>query len=1031
MGVPKFYRWTSERYPCLSQVVREHQIPEFDNLYLDMNGIIHVCSHPNDDDPHFRISDADIFKNIFHYIEVLFRIIKPKKNFFMAVDGVAPRAKMNQQRGRRFRTAKDAEDNIKRAIQKGETLPEEDRFDSNCITPGTDFMARLNSHLQYFVNKKVSTDPLWQNCSVYLSGHDVPGEGEHKIMDFIRYEKSQDDYDPNTRHCLYGLDADLMILGLVSHEPHFSLLREEVRFGKQSKRITKPEDTVFHLLHLSLLREYLDFEFGALKETLPFTYDLERIIDDWVLIGFLIGNDFIPHLPDMHINHDALPFLYKVYIETMPTLDGYLHDGGILNLSRFQKYLSAVSKFDRQRFEDIYVDMKFLEMKTGRAVSSRKKKAEKKGLKFSQLVSQVDDDILLPVKNQFAALGNDSVTLMGDSTKVLDSMDTEVAEGVLGGLECKDSDSGEDLFELEFEQHKRAYYIDKFEVADADEDFVAKVAYEFILALQWNLHYYYNGVQSWSWYYPFHYSPYVSDLVNIEKFDLGLDKGTPFKPFEQLLAVLPAYSRNLLPEAFQDLMVMNTSPIIDYYPKKFKTDLNGEQHEWEAVVLIPFIEEQRLLAAMGPRYPRLTDEERRRNSYGHCLKYQYSPELNFQFPSTYPGVFRDIDACRASCKRIGIDEFRLDIKDIKKGLCENTVQDIYFPGFPTFKHLTYDTSLRKAGVRVFAYGSRSNNMIINVKQLTETIDDETMKQVVGTIVHIEWPYLVEGLVTAVSSTERRFVYKQEERLIQEEKMTETKKDDVIHWMESLPKKFLELKGIDTGEIKVLVEAKPLKGIRYVCGPKGQFTLEKEWADSHQYYPFQAIVQDLKVHESAQQSGAESLEDHFKVGSRCFMMAAPHYGCSGEVSEVDKNASRVRVSLTVPKEPDFSNVITNQENLSTKYFNVESTARKVGLSSKLVLRATGSILVNNSKKAGAMDPSSRVNIGLKLKFSGRNREVRFWDMRGVKRQDGFLLKMQSMFCALTYRGSQSYLKCYPQYENKSAIVKVICFLKRLD
>ena len=156
--------------------------------------------------------------------------------------------------------------------------------------------------------------------------------------------------------------------------------------------------------------------------------------------------------------------------------------------------------------------------------------------------------------------------------------------------------------------------------------------------------------------------------------------------------------------------------------------------------------------------------------------------------------------------------------------------------------LSFQTSLRKAGVRVFAYGSRSNNMIINVKQSTETIDDETMKQVVGTIVHIEWPYLVEGLVTAVSSTERRFVYKQEERLVQEEKMTETKKDDVIHWMESLPKKFLELKGIDTGEIKVLVEAKPLKGIRYVCGPKGQFTLEKEWADSHQYYPFQAIVQ---------------------------------------------------------------------------------------------------------------------------------------------------------------------------------------------
>lgn len=82
------------------------QIPEFDNLYLDMNGIIHQCSHPNDEDVHFRISEEKIFADIFHYLEVLFRIIKPRKVFFMAVDGVAPRAKMNQQRGRRFRYSK-------------------------------------------------------------------------------------------------------------------------------------------------------------------------------------------------------------------------------------------------------------------------------------------------------------------------------------------------------------------------------------------------------------------------------------------------------------------------------------------------------------------------------------------------------------------------------------------------------------------------------------------------------------------------------------------------------------------------------------------------------------------------------------------------------------------------------------------------------------------------------------------------------------------------------------------------------------
>ena len=127
-------------------MVKDYQIPEFDNLYLDMNGIIHNCSHPNDDDPHFRITEEKIIADIFHYIEVLFRMIQPRKVFFMAIDGVAPRAKMNQQRGRRFdqslsndilqsswlmscrfRSAKEAELNEKKAKDRGEKLPEEER----------------------------------------------------------------------------------------------------------------------------------------------------------------------------------------------------------------------------------------------------------------------------------------------------------------------------------------------------------------------------------------------------------------------------------------------------------------------------------------------------------------------------------------------------------------------------------------------------------------------------------------------------------------------------------------------------------------------------------------------------------------------------------------------------------------------------------------------------------------------------------------------------------------------------------------
>ena len=92
---------------------------------------------------------------IFAYIDHLFTKIKPQKIFFVAIDGVAPRAKMNQQRSRRFRTARDAMEKRAEAEKQGENLPEEKAFDSNCITPGmwdsvvTAILLKLHRHTFY------------------------------------------------------------------------------------------------------------------------------------------------------------------------------------------------------------------------------------------------------------------------------------------------------------------------------------------------------------------------------------------------------------------------------------------------------------------------------------------------------------------------------------------------------------------------------------------------------------------------------------------------------------------------------------------------------------------------------------------------------------------------------------------------------------------------------------------------------------------------------------------------------------------
>ena len=184
-------------------------MPEFDNLYLDMNGIIHPCTH-GDDGAVVRMSEEQMFVKIGKFVDELMKIVKPQKLLFLAVDGCAPRAKMNQQRQRRFRAAQEQSRNLVAARERGEEIPAEP-FDSNCITPGTKFMARLTEFLNYYIRSKIKDDANWQRPRIILSGAEVPGEGEHKIMEYIRREKSQDGWDPNQRHCIYGNDADLIM----------------------------------------------------------------------------------------------------------------------------------------------------------------------------------------------------------------------------------------------------------------------------------------------------------------------------------------------------------------------------------------------------------------------------------------------------------------------------------------------------------------------------------------------------------------------------------------------------------------------------------------------------------------------------------------------------------------------------------------------------------------------------------------------------------------------------------------------------
>ncbi|KAK3070676.1 exonuclease II Exo2, partial [Teratosphaeriaceae sp. CCFEE 6253] len=662
MGVPKFFRWLSERYPAISQLIAENRIPEFDCLYLDMNGIIHNCTHNDSGSaPTAHVREDEMFIKIFNYIEHLFGKIKPQKLFFMAIDGVAPRAKMNQQRARRFRTALDNENAREKAIAEGKELPKEPPFDSNCITPGTEFMARLTQQLKYFVAKKITEDLDWQGCEIVLSGHEVPGEGEHKIMEYIRQAKSQPNYDPNIRHCLYGLDADLIMLGLLSHDPHFCLLRKEVTFGRQGKaKSTELEHQNFYLMHLCIVREYLELEFQELKQPGALSdgcqFDMERVIDDFILMAFFVGNDFLPNLPHLHINEGALALMFGVYKQVLPKAGGYINDGGVINLNRLELLLEELSHVEYRFFEHDNQDASWLKDKTTQKQDVMEKVKRKGGIQsmttgqkeLYQAVKRyvngrsIGEDQLEPVDMpvqlkaadrafveelakslhlQCRSVVNDS----GDRNLQLtfpprpemdgeeDEEDEEAQHALLRVFKQYDRAKTEDVsaedaqsnaqvkYDNKFHEWKDKHYTDKFDWGLDDEVEITNLTENYVQGLQWVLFYYYRGVASWPWYYKYHYSPMISDVKRGLKANMKFELGQPFRPNQQLMGVLPDRSKSIVPTVYWPLMTDPKSPIIDFYPRDFELDMNGKKQEWEAVVKIPFIDEKRLLAAMASK----------------------------------------------------------------------------------------------------------------------------------------------------------------------------------------------------------------------------------------------------------------------------------------------------------------------------------------------------------------------------------------------------------------------------------------------
>ena len=334
MGIPKFYKvWLSKK--GYFGTIKRDLPPNVKSLSFDFNSLIHTAHQLvygygdyNSSERRSKVksqsedyTEQEVFVTLMNILVKLITYVKPSELIIIAVDGVVPLAKMNQQRMRRYKSAYQSENRD----------PEESiGVDINRISPGTDFMVRLDKYIQKWLIDNIS---VLANRVIY-SSHMVPGEGEHKIMSIFR-DKVPGELGP---HIFYGLDTDLVLLTMTLNVSEVYLWRD----GKDMDDII-----------------YIDsFKYELIKEL-----NTKTAVQDFILIMGLLGNDFLPHHPALN-NYasriDQILILYKTLnLELTNTINGSTRINWT-NFTKFFRYMAA----SENKFLEIDSTLNFVEKKT-------------------------------------------------------------------------------------------------------------------------------------------------------------------------------------------------------------------------------------------------------------------------------------------------------------------------------------------------------------------------------------------------------------------------------------------------------------------------------------------------------------------------------------------------------------------------------------------------------------------------------------------------------------------------------------------
>lgn len=540
MGIPNYFKKIIDEFPNI--ILTSNQNIIFDNLFIDFNGCIYTAYNNIKCNKDNKLTNSEyeslIIKEVIKYTNSIIDFVKPKELIYISIDGIPPRSKMIQQRYRRYMSSWKKDKVIKELEHKNvdNNIIEnyKNEWNTNAISPGTEFMKKLSFQLNlYYSNNDIK---------VIISDDSEEGEGEFKIFNYISK------LNTNKKIAIHGLDADLIMLSLLQ-KSNIHLIREPVFFKLES-------NNKFILLSIEIFKNILNTNYKNIF------YNPSNIIQNYIFICFLLGNDFIVNLMFLKFKNDSLDIILDIYKQISNNIE------------------TDILFYHNNKY---YINYNFL-------------------TKLIYELSLIEVDKMSEITNEhhnyksFVKINND--------------------DSIIKKLEMKleyypSINKPKDKIQAGIDDNWRAkYYYYLFDTTDGDE--IRDICHNYIESLEFTLEYYFEHKYHKTWYYRYQYSPTILDLFNYlqslnymieeediyiynKEFKIDINNEELYPDIKisndlQLLMILPPDSKNLIKNKYHKLMEKNNSGVYHYYPKDFTISCYLKKWLWLCKPRLPDID---------------------------------------------------------------------------------------------------------------------------------------------------------------------------------------------------------------------------------------------------------------------------------------------------------------------------------------------------------------------------------------------------------------------------------------------------------